>query len=826
MSCFGIVSTCKRLVPGAIPTLNLPEKSIPSTSTSAPRRELVRHELKRKPYYTSLDDLKKKAEKLKLTGWSKSVSEKYATLVLWDEIYALPKLAVTIEDSLNLTVAVYNWLLPDEHTFYLTNKRSVRHTTLSSILSSLEQFQLCNGLPVDEPFISVAVDPSSDNCFASIIRHTVPINREQYEANGPPFQTRVFLRSHDCHVLCDGDKCDNCVTREKSIQNSSKAKAVKEALPVPAKAPLSATSKGRLVATIQEQRVLSKELEEKIAALEAEIEKNSVAVNETLEKDLLEIFANNPSMEVTPHMNVFWEQQRKLIASSKFGRRYHPHIIRFCLSLHAKSPAAYKELQESGILVLPSQRTLRDFRNFFKPKPGFNLENIERLIDLSKEYFDIQRYVVLGFDEMKIQSKLVFDKRSNELVGFVDLGEEQVNEAFCSTDELATHALVFLVRGVATDLKYTLAYFLTKDVTSYQLMSLFWKAVCVLELACNLWVCATVSDGASPNRRFYELHAEIAGNSSEGIVHATVNLFCPSRKKIFFSDAPHLVKTTRNCLFNSGSGKRTRNLWNNGKYLPWEHIAKLYFFDLDHGLHQLPKLTMDHIDLKSFSKMKVHLAVQVMSKTVSLALKRYFTEGEADETAKLCEMTNDFFNCLNVRSFHEHKRKRNALLAPYRSSTDVRFDWLENVFLKYLSDWFSSTQTRPGMYTPEQRAQMFLSTQTYKGLQITIKSVVQVTKFLLGEGCEGVLTERFCQDDVEEYFGYQRAPGRRSDNPTAADFGYNDLRISVLRDIAPTAEGNVAGRHIGPRTKWYTASEEPLPKRSKKEVTVGIRQKL
>lgn len=139
------------------------------------------------------------------------------------------------------------------------------------------------------------------------------------------------------------------------------------------------------------------------------------------------------------------------------------------------------------------------------------------------------------------------------------------------------------------------------------------------------------------------------------------------------------------------------------------------------------------------------------------------------------------------------------------------------MFLKYLSDWFSSTQTRPGMYTPEQRAQMFLSTQTYKGLQITIKSVVQVTKFLLGEGCEGVLTERFCQDDVEEYFGYQRAQGRRSDNPTAADFGYNDLRISVLRDIAPTAEGNVAGRHIGPRTKWYTASEEPLPKRSKKK---------
>ena len=504
------------------------------------------------------------------------MNENNVTLVLWDQTYALPKLSATVEDSLNLTVAAYNWLLPDEHTFYLTHKRSVRYATISSILSSLEQFQLCCGLPVEEPFISAATDPSSDKCVENIIRHTVPIKQEEYGPNGNPFQAKVFLRSHDCQLLCDTDKCDNCGATEKSMQKSSKAKAVKEARPVPAKAPLSATSKERLVATIQEQRVLTKQMEEKIAALEAEIEKNSIPVNEALEKDILAIFADNPSIEVTPHMRVFWEQQRKLVASPKFGRRYHPQIIRFCLSLHAKSPAAYKELQESGILVLPSQRTLRDYRNFFKPKPGFNSKNIDRLKDLSREYFDIQRYVVLSFDEMKIQSKLVFDKRSNELIGFVDLGEEQVNDAFCSTDELATHALVFLVRGVATDLKFTLAYFLTKDVTSYQLMSLFWKAVCVLELGCNLWVCAAVSDGASPNRRCYELHEEISGEDEE-LVHATINLFCPSRKIYFFSDAPHLVKTTRNCLFNSGSGKRTRNLWNNGKYLLWEHIAKLYF---------------------------------------------------------------------------------------------------------------------------------------------------------------------------------------------------------------------------------------------------------
>ena len=87
--------------------------------------------------------------------------------------------------------------------------------------------------------------------------------------------------------------------------------------------------------------------------------------------------------------------------------------------------------------------------------------------------------------------------------------------------------------------------------------------------------------------------------------------------------------------------------------------------------------------------MKVSLAAQVMSKTVSLALKRHYTTGEADETAELCEMINDFFDCLNVRSLHENERKRNALLAPYRSDTDSRFEWLENVFLKYLADCLS-----------------------------------------------------------------------------------------------------------------------------------------
>jgi uncharacterized membrane-anchored protein len=103
---------------------------------------------------------------------------------------------------------------------------------------------------------------------------------------------------------------------------------------------------------------------------------------------------------------------------------------------------------------------------------------------------------------------------------------------------LATHALVFFVRGAATDLKYVLAYFLTKDVTSYQIMPLFWKSVSVLELVCNLWVFAAVCDGASPNRLFFQLHADVASTEIDG-VYWTFNVFAPDRKIYFFSD-PHI----------------------------------------------------------------------------------------------------------------------------------------------------------------------------------------------------------------------------------------------------------------------------------------------
>ncbi len=164
-----------------------------------------------------------------------------------------------------------------------------------------------------------------------------------------------------------------------------------------------------------------------------------------------------------------------------------------------------------------------------------------------------QRYVVLSIDEVKIQENLVYDKHSGELIGFVDLGDTELNySCFNDVKQLATHALVYYVRGLASDLKFSIAYFATKGVTSYQIMTTFWEAIAALELTCQLPVIAAVCDGASSNRKFYRVHQLFDGKEGNDVVHRTINLFAPERFIWFFADAPHLMKTTRNCIAHSG----------------------------------------------------------------------------------------------------------------------------------------------------------------------------------------------------------------------------------------------------------------------------------
>ena len=192
--------------------------------------------------------------------------------------------------------------------------------------------------------------------------------------------------------------------------------------------------------------------------------------------------------------------------------------------------------------------------------------------------------------------------------------------------------------------------------------------------------------------------------------------------------------------------------------------------------------------------MKVKLAVQVLSKSVAI-VRRETGKEDVTRTAEFCETMNGFYDCANVRSLTDHVRKKNAFIKPYESAEDERLTRLKYVFLEYLESWKQSTLKSEGEYTPDERQKMFLSVQTYEGLKIAVYSHIDAIRFLLSKGLKFVLSERFMQDVLDNYFGHQGDKGRRS-------------------DIAPVITGNVGGRYG--KIKWHQVSEEPVKKRQKK----------
>jgi hypothetical protein len=215
--------------------------------------------------------------------------------------------------------------------------------------------------------------------------------------------------------------------------------------------------------------------------------------------------------------------------------------------------------------------------------------------------------------------------------------------------------------------------------------------------------------------------------------------------------------------------------------------------------------------------MRVNLAVQILSKSMAEALRRSMPLDEVSETAHFCQLMNDFFDCCNVRSIHEHQRKNNTLLAPYEKCDYPRFVWLTDTFLKYFLDWKEEINSKAEEFTKDQLGRMFISLQTFEGLQISVHSLIECTKYLLQNGVNYVLTERFMQDCLEEYFGHQRQRGRRSDNPDAVQFGYNDRILQVQRNAGLVSRGNVGARRKEGESRWATIRDEPLLKKKKKK---------
>ncbi len=339
---------------GSIPTENLPTKSHEDPKPAEPRRPLIRsepgtssstssHKMENKEQFKAFV---KKINKENLDPWKIYMSkEDKIKFELCDNVHCLPKYTIIVDHALEFSIYVYNWALPDTHFVYKERKRCIKYNTVKELLQTIEKSFLCNGLPDDDDVKSVVVDPTSQSApSGTVVRHSLPkaISNEEDKQ----FEVTVIYRSVDCDVInrsstAKQDQCSPCSTVLNAIKKASKRKTRASEAPAKPKAPLALCGPEKLRATLKATRLECKDLKVRLHNLEKQIEQNGFSVSDATEKDILKIMAGK-NLDDNPHMKFFWDQQMKLLQSTKMGRRYHPQVIRFALSLHAKSASAYR----------------------------------------------------------------------------------------------------------------------------------------------------------------------------------------------------------------------------------------------------------------------------------------------------------------------------------------------------------------------------------------------------------------------------------------------------------------------------------------------------
>ena len=149
---------------------------------------------------------------------------------------------------------------------------------------------------------------------------------------------------------------------------------------------------------------------------------------------------------------LFWEQQLEVASKKdKRGLRWHPLMIRWCLYIRYRSSGAYEALRESGILALPSQRTLRDYTHYTN---GF-----ANLGDVNKHLDEFEQVLTSASD----------------------------SETPTTTTGLAKTVMVFMVRGLFNKLQFPYAQFPCTKLQGDLLFEPFWEVVRRIEM-CGLKV--------------------------------------------------------------------------------------------------------------------------------------------------------------------------------------------------------------------------------------------------------------------------------------------------------------------------------------------------
>lgn len=385
---------------------------------------------------------------------------------------------------------------------------------------------------------------------------------------------------------------------------------------------------------------------------------------------------------------------------------------------------------------------------------------------------------MLLMDEMSLMDGLKYNQTLDKVIGVVDYGEEDRTEVW------AKSVTVFMLRGIRKNWKQAVGYVFTNTAISPNKLKDLLEDFVEKIGDCGLELVGITSDQGST------------------FVKTLKNLGCTPHKPVVtikatelvvIPDVPHLIKSTRNILHNKYVIKTPEGT------VSWNTIKSCYELNQDKDFQMIPKVTQDHIWLPKFGgKMKVKLATQVLSRTMSAAIgtliETKLLPSSAKATEVFCFKLDQLFDIMNSSDWNHW----NVMKKPLTLNSPAL------ILLDSLKEWIRSWKIirMDGKDVTNTFKCIDGWCQAIEAVLILFKKVTNADNF------PALFTRRLCQDPLENFFAVIRQAGGGSSRPNCFQFTNSFRKIYCQDILTPPDSSNCEDDNEQALLSAFTASKD------------------